>query len=85
MCGNPVGRRRGRAAGTPRGRLAWHGRVRARRDARSPGPAAAPARGALTRTHAVAKTHQVEVFAGRTVPRSEDALLRPQKGRPSDR
>lgn len=51
-----------------------------RRDARAAGPAAAPAIAALTCTHAVAKTDQVEVFAGRTVARSEDALLRPQEG-----
>ncbi|KAF9814935.1 hypothetical protein SFRURICE_008746 [Spodoptera frugiperda] len=56
-----------------------------RRDARAAGPAAAPASAALTGTHAVAKTYQVEVFAGRTVARSEDALLRPQEGMRSDR
>lgn len=56
-----------------------------RRDARARGPAAAPEGAALTCTHAVAKTGQVEVFAGRTVARSEDALLRPQEGMRSDR
>lgn len=59
--------------------------ARRRRDARAAGPAAAPASAALTCTHAVAKTYQVEVFAGRTVARSEDALLRPQEGMRSDR
>lgn len=52
--------------------------------ARAGGAAAAPAR-AVAGPHAVAQTGQVEVFAGRTVARSEDALLRPQEGMPSDR
>lgn len=59
--------------------------ARRRRDARPAGPAAAPASAALTYPHAVAKTYQVEVFAGRTVARSEDALLRPQEGMRFDR
>ncbi|CAK1550972.1 unnamed protein product [Leptosia nina] len=32
------------------------------------------------RTDAVAQVDQVEIFAGRTLARSEDALLRPQEG-----
>lgn len=85
--GRRAARRRGRAAGTPRGRLACSGRVlgASDRDARAAGAAAAPASAALTCTDAVAKTNQVEVFAGRTVARSEDALLRPQEGMRSDR
>lgn len=55
------------------------------RDARAAVTAAAPASAALTGTDAVAKTNQVEIFAGRTVARSEDALLRPQEGMRSDR
>ncbi|CAH2107082.1 unnamed protein product [Euphydryas editha] len=54
------------------------------RDARAAVTAAAPASAALTGTDAVAKTNQVEIFAGRTVARSEDALLRPQEGMKSD-
>lgn len=74
-----------RAAGGHSARKARALRPRAGlRDARDPGPAA-PALAALTCTHAVAKAGQVEVFAGRTVARSEDALLRPQEGMRSDR
>lgn len=36
--------------------------------------------GALTRPDAVAKAGQAEDFTGRTFPRSENAVLRPQKG-----
>lgn len=82
-----VGRAQARACGGHSARKARALRPRPTRDrdARATGTAAAPASAALTCTDAVAKINQVEIFAGRTVARSEDALLRPQEGMRSDR